>query len=90
LGVLPLVAWRVFRKRPEWRSLAFISLMTGLLLIAFLLVGPVVLGAERIGIYQRTMLVVGGAWAALFVQRLALRVRQHGGPPRTVPTTVRL
>jgi hypothetical protein len=82
LGVLPLVAWRVFRKRPEWRSLAFISLMVGLLLIACLLIGPVVLGAERIGIYQRTLLVIGGAWAALFAQRLAWRVRQHAAPPR--------
>jgi len=90
LGVLPLVAWRVFRQRAEWRSLASISLIAGLLLIAFLFIGPIVLGAERIGIYQRTMLIVGGAWAALFAQRLARRVRQHSAPPRTVPTAVRL
>ena len=90
LGVLPLVAWREFRQRAEWRSLASISLITGLVLIAFFLVGPIVLGAERIGIYQRIMLVLGGAWAMLFAQRLSRRVRQHGAPARTVPAALRL
>jgi hypothetical protein len=27
LGVLPLVAWRVIRQRPEWRSLASIAVL---------------------------------------------------------------
>lgn len=68
--VLPLVAWRVFRSRGEWRSLAPISLVAGVVLVGLFLAGPFVFGPELVGIWQRTTLVLVGAWTAVVALRL--------------------
>lgn len=67
--ILPLVAWRTFRKRGEWRSYGTVSLATGILLVILFVVGPT-LGQDRIGIWQRTVLVIAGAWQAGVALRL--------------------
>jgi hypothetical protein len=68
--VLPLVAWRVFRGNGEWRSLAPISLVAGIVLVGLFLAGPFAFGPELVGIWQRTTLVLVGAWTALISLRL--------------------
>jgi hypothetical protein len=67
--VMPLVAWRVFGHRPDWRAHARPSLAIGLVLVVLFLVGPM-LGADRIGVWQRTDLLIAGAWQAAVAVRL--------------------
>lgn len=69
--VLPLVAWRVFRGRGAWRSLAPISLVAGIVLVGLFLVGPFLFGPERVGIWQRTTLVLVAAWTVVVGLRLS-------------------
>jgi hypothetical membrane protein len=70
--VLPLVAWRTFRLRSEWAPYARPSLFVGLVLVALFIIGPF-LGADRVGIWQRTTLVVAYAWQIA----VALRLRER-------------
>jgi hypothetical protein len=77
--VLPLFAWRVFRGRGEWRSLAPISFVAGIVLVGLFLVGPFVFGPELVGIWQRTTLVLVGAWTAVVALRL-LRLHRENVP----------
>lgn len=67
--VLPLVAWRTFRGRSEWVSYARPSLLVGLVLVALFVVGPF-LGQDRVGVWQRTTLVVASAWQIAVALRL--------------------
>ena len=67
--VLPLVAWRTFRRRSEWASYGRPSLLVGLVLVALFVVGPV-LGPDRVGVWQRTTLVVAYAWQIAVALRL--------------------
>ena len=80
--VLPLVAWRVFRSRGEWRSLAPISLVAGIVLVGLFLVGPFLFGAELVGFWQRITLVMVGGWTAVVALRLSRLQRDN------VPTPV--
>lgn len=77
--VLPLVAWRAFRQKIEWRSIAPVSLAAGLLLVGLFVVGPVLFGADRVGIWQRTTLVLVAAWTAVVALRL-LRLQREDVP----------
>lgn len=80
--VLPLVAWRVFRSRGEWGSLAPISLVAGIVLVGLFLVGPFLFGAELVGFWQRITLVLVGAWTAVVALRWSRLQRDN------VPTVV--
>ena len=71
-SVIPLVAWRTFRARPDWHSLAPVSAWVGLLLTLLFFMGPVVFGADRVGLWQRVFLVPACAW------QIALAFRLHG------------
>jgi hypothetical protein len=75
--VLPLVAWRVFRTRGEWRSLGPISLVAGIVLVGLFLVGPFLFGAELVGFWQRMTLVLVGAWTAVVALRLSRLQRDN-------------
>jgi Protein of unknown function (DUF998) len=77
--VLPLVAWRVFRSRGEWRSLGPISLVAGIVLVGLFVAGPFVFGPELVGIWQRTTLVLVAAWTAVVALRL-LRLHRENVP----------
>jgi hypothetical membrane protein len=68
--VLPVVAWRTFRFRSEWRSLARPSLAVGLVLIGLFFVGPT-LGQDRVGVWQRLMLAIAYAWQIAVALRLS-------------------
>jgi hypothetical protein len=54
--VAPFLAWRAFRGRDEWRALSTISLVMGVLLVGLFLMGPT-LGADRVGLWHRLVLV---------------------------------
>ena len=84
--VSPLVGWRTFRTRPEWRSLAPLSLAAGVILAALFLTGPI-LFPPPVGLWQRITLATAGAWTAVVALRLwrlaspaaAARVPQDAG-----------
>jgi hypothetical membrane protein len=80
--LIPFVAWRQFRARADWRSLARISLWTGTLLAALFLVGPS-LGVDRVGAWQRADLLLAYAWqiaVAIRLYRLLDRPDVHEAP----------
>jgi hypothetical protein len=81
--VLPLVAWRGFRSRGAWRSLAPISLVAGIVLVGLFLVGPFLFGPELVGIWQRTTLVLVAAWTVVVGLRLSWL--QRDDVPAVVP-----
>jgi hypothetical protein len=68
--VLPVLAWHTFRRRADFRPLAQVSLMAGVLLIALFFAGPFIFGPDRVGIWQRVTIVLSGAWAAAVALRL--------------------
>lgn len=68
--VVPLVAWRTFRRSTGWRSLAPVSLVAGVVLIGLFLVGPILFGPDLVGLWQRITLAIAGAWAATVALRL--------------------
>jgi hypothetical protein len=68
--VLPVLAWHTFRRRADFRPLAQVSLVTGVLLIALFFAGPFLFGPERVGIWQRVTTVLSGAWAVAVALRL--------------------
>jgi hypothetical membrane protein len=72
--VLPLIAWNTFRGRTEWAGYARPSLLVGIVLIGLFVVGPF-LGQDRVGIWQRTTLVVAYAWQIAVALRLRARLR---------------
>lgn len=61
--LLPVVAWRVFRHLPTWRSYARPSLAVGAILVVLFLVGPA-LGQDRVGALQRIHLLIALSWQA--------------------------
>jgi uncharacterized protein DUF998 len=68
--IVPLVAWRTFRGRAEWRSLALVSLMTGVALVALFFAGPVIFGQEHVGLWQRLTIAIDGLWSAAVALQL--------------------
>ena len=68
--VSPLVGWRTFRTRAEWRSLAPFSLAAGVVLVALFLVGPFLFPASVVGVWQRITLATVGVWTAVVALRL--------------------
>jgi len=86
--VLPLVAWRAFRQRPEWRPYARPSLAVGVILIALFFIGPT-LGEDRVGASQRVVLLIAYAWqiaVALHLHALLERPADVGGSPDQLAT----
>jgi hypothetical protein len=67
--VAPFLAWRAFRGRATWRAFSIVSLLVGSLLVALFLVGPF-LGADRVGLWQRLVLVPALTWQAAVALRL--------------------
>lgn len=67
--VAPFLAWRAFRGRGEWRGLSTPCLVVGALLVSLFVIGPA-LGADRIGLWQRLVLVPALAWQAVVSIRL--------------------
>jgi hypothetical protein len=67
--VLPLVASRTFTARAEWAGYARPSFLVGLVLVTFFVVGPS-LGQDRVGVWQRTTLLVAYAWQIAVALRL--------------------
>jgi hypothetical membrane protein len=65
----PLIGARTFRRRDDWRGLTPASYANGILLIALFLVGPF-LGADRVGLWQRVVLLPALAWQAWVSLRL--------------------
>jgi hypothetical membrane protein len=90
--VLPVVAWRTFRQRAEWRPFAPPSLAVGVVLIALFLIGPA-LGADRVGVWQRVVLLIAYAWqiaVAFRLHRLLKRTDDAdvpGRPEQLAPDT---
>ncbi len=72
--VLPLAAWRTFRRRKEWRSYARPSLIVGFILVVLFLVGPA-LGEDRVGVWQRVTLLIALSWQAAIAIRLHALLR---------------
>lgn len=68
--VVPLVGWRTFRARPEWRSFAPISLGAAAILVGLFVAGPILFGPELVGVWQRLTLAVAGAWTTVVAVRL--------------------
>lgn len=68
--VAPIVAWRAFRQRTEWRSLGLISLAAGVVLPGSFFSGPLLFGPELVGLWERLTLAIAGAWATMVALRL--------------------
>ena len=79
--VSPLVGWRAFRTRPEWRPLAPFSLAAGVILAALFLAGPI-LFPPPVGLWQRITLATAGAWTTV----VALRLWQLASPASARPS----
>ncbi|HEX4745132.1 MAG TPA: DUF998 domain-containing protein [Candidatus Limnocylindria bacterium] len=86
--VSPLVGWRTFRTRPEWRSLAPVSLAAGIALVGLFLAGPFVFPPAAVGVWQRITLATAGVWTtivAVRLLRLASAVDQPSPTGRALP-----
>ena len=70
LAALPLVGWRAFAARDDWRGLALPSLFVGLLLVALFFASPILFGPSRVGLGQRLFLIAAFAWQAVIAIRL--------------------
>ena len=83
--IVPIVAWRTFRRRTGWRSLAPASLVAGVVLVGLFVAGPF-FGAHLVGIWQRLTLLVAGAWAAAVALRLHRSLRSPRAADQIAPT----
>lgn len=72
----PFLASRAFRGREEWLALTTASLVIGLLLAGLFLAGPS-LGADRVGLWQRLVLVPALMWQAVVSLRLYRMPARH-------------
>ena len=89
-SVIPFVAWRTFRARTEWRSLAPVSLGVGVILALLFVIGPT-LGPDRVGVWQRIDLAVAYAWqivVALHVRATFKRVGVERMPASLQPDDI--
>ena len=86
--IIPVVAWRTFRLRAAWRSLAPASLATGTVLVGLFLAGPFLFGPELVGIWQRLTLLVAGTWAAAIALRLHRALRSPSAADQIAPSMV--
>ena len=68
-AVLPIAAWRRFRRLPEWADLSGASLVVGAVLVGWLLLLPN-FGATQLGLWQRVFLVVAFAWQVVVASRI--------------------
>lgn len=73
-SAIPIVAWRTFRRRQEWRDLVPMTVIVAVIVIALFISGPFIFGAEHVGWYQRLTLAIAGIWSVL----VALRLRAAG------------
>jgi len=73
--LLPLGAWRTFRRQPAWRSWARPSLAVGVILVVLFFIGPA-LGEDRVGAWQRLDLLLALSWQAAVALHLH-RQLQH-------------
>jgi hypothetical protein len=75
LALIPLAAWRQFRRLPDWADLSRRSLVVGVVLVAWFLMQPMFV-SDRFGFWQRAFLVVALGWQVIVasrVRRLASR-----------------
>src|SRR4029078_13039391 len=79
-AVLPIAAWRRFRRLPEWADLSGASLVVGAVLVGWLLLLPN-FGATQLGLWQRVFLVVAFAWQVI----VASRIRRLARPSLRLP-----
>lgn len=70
LAAMPLVGWRAFAARDDWRGLARTSLLVGLLLVALFFASPFLFGTSHVGLGQRLYLITAFAWQAVVAVRL--------------------
>lgn len=75
-ATLPLVAWGTFRRRRGWQSYARPSLAVGAILVALFFIGPT-LGQDRVGVWQRSVLLLALSWQAA----VALHLRSELAGP---------
>jgi hypothetical protein len=83
-ALIPLAAWRQFRRLPEWADLSRGSLVVGVVLVVWFLMQPL-FDPDRLGLWQRAFLVVALGWqvvVALRVRRLAHRSPGPEAPPQ--------
>lgn len=76
-SAIPFVAWRIFRRREEWRDLVPMTAIVAMIVLVLFISGPVVFGAERVGWYQRLTLAAAGIWSIVVALRLRA-VAHHG------------
>lgn len=86
--IVPVVAWRTFRRRAPWRSLAPASLVAGVVLVGLFFAGPFLFGPELVGIWQRLTLLVAGAWATLVALRVHRSLRSPTAADQVAPSMV--
>ena len=67
--LIPFVAAWTFRRRDAWRSEVRVALAVGTVLVVLFFVGPMI-GADRVGLWQRVVLVPALAWQAWISVRL--------------------
>lgn len=82
--ILPLVAWRTFRRRQEWHAYARPSLAVGVVLIGLFIVGPT-LGQDRVGVWQRATLLIALSWQTAVALRLHTLLRGEPAAERWQP-----
>ena len=80
LTVIPFAAWWSFRRRAGWRDLAWATLAVGVGLGVLFVVGPS-LGADRIGVWQRSFLLIAFTWQGVVAWRLHARLRVPAREP---------
>jgi hypothetical protein len=78
-ALLPFVAWRTFRGRSEFRSLRSVSFGMGVLLTVLFFIGPVVFGADRVGLWQRMFLIPAYAWQIVVALRVHDALNEASG-----------
>lgn len=79
-SAVPFVAWRTFRTRKAWSSLAPFALAMGLILVAIFVSLPL-FGVERWGLWQRAFATARFLWLVPVALRLHQLLRQAEGRP---------
>jgi hypothetical protein len=79
LALLPLAAWRQFRRLPEWADLSRGSLVVGVVLVVWFLMQPN-FEPDRLGLWQRAFLVVALGWQVIVASRVRRLARRSLGP----------
>lgn len=76
-ALIPLAAWRQFHRLPEWADLSRASLVVGVVLVVWFLMGPNF--DDRLGLWQRAFLVVALGWQVIVASRVRRVARRSLG-----------